>query len=218
MWTLVVATAAAGGFVALSSPATAGVSVEGKSVSGHRAVAGAVHAATGLWWRTAARCDHDDRTRDKDNGCPEGPPGPRGRVDGVDSALATPTGVTTGPVKYVAETRFNGATLVRDPTSVAPNPVWHDLSSLAGYPGNVTGVTLTAAPVLTAALSAAKLPSKVPGTAVTGITLVVAPATNKLLVTVRAKTGQVAETSCGLTPNVLWPANCTAFVDVTPPL
>ncbi|WP_424530448.1 hypothetical protein ACOZ38_12155 [Sphaerisporangium viridialbum] len=213
-----VATAVTGGFVALSSPATAGVSAEGKSVAGHRAAAGVVQAATGLWWRTARRCDHDDRSRDKKNGCPEGPPGPRGRVDGVDSALVTPTGVTTGPVRYVAETQANGATLVRDPTSVGPNPFWHDLSSLAGYPGDVTGVTLTAAPELPPAASAAKRPGKAPGAAGTGVTLLVAPATNKLLVTVRAKTGQVAETSCGLTPNVVWPGNCTAFVNVTPPL
>ncbi len=79
-------------------------------------------------------------------------------------------------------------------------------------------MTLTAAPELPPAASAAKRPGKAPGAAGTGVTLLVAPATNKLLVTVRAKTGQVAETSCGLTPNVVWPGNCTAFVNVTPPL
>ncbi|MEV7966267.1 hypothetical protein AB0O34_09825 [Sphaerisporangium sp. NPDC088356] len=217
-WTLAVATAVAGGLVALSSPAMAGVSAEGKSVSGHRAAIGVAQAATGLWWKTTMRCDHDDRSGDKKNGCPAGPPGPRGRIDGVESALVTPVGVTTGPIRYIAETQPNGATLVRDPTSIAPNPFWHDISSLAGYPGNVTGVTLSALPYTAAAAAPALTLAKPSAKSTTGVSLLVAPAPSQLLVTVRAKTGQVAETTCTATPNALWPANCTAFVDVTPPL
>ncbi|MEU8270426.1 hypothetical protein AB0B89_25125 [Sphaerisporangium sp. NPDC049002] len=119
---------------------------------------------------------------------PPGPPGPRGRGDGIDSALATPTGALA-PVKYVALAQGNGPAFVRDPTSIAPNPFWHDLSTLAGYPGNASDVSLTAV-----------------------------PATNTLQITVRTQAGRVAQTTCLVTVNATWPGVCGGFVDITPPL
>ncbi|MEO3814594.1 hypothetical protein ABGB17_36830 [Sphaerisporangium sp. B11E5] len=173
------AAAITGGLLAVSSPATADAAAETRNVPGHQSVL-AVGAD-----------DHDGKCG---KGCrpgppgPPGPPGARGRADGVDSAFATPTGGVAG--KYVGLAQGNGTTLIRDPSSVAPNPFWHDISTLPGYPGNVTDVTLS-----------------------------VPPATpNQLHVTVRSSTGAVATVICLLTPNVVWPGNCGIFVNQTPPL
>ncbi|WP_203983013.1 hypothetical protein [Sphaerisporangium rufum] len=121
--------------------------------------------------------------------CPAGPAGPAGPSGAVDTAFAATT--TTPEAKYVGVAQGDGGALVRDPTSVAPNPHWHDLSLLPGYPGGAVGISLS--------------PTPLNGTA-------------RLAVTVRSVTGQVAQTHCTLAPNVVWPGNCTAFTDLTPPL
>ncbi|WP_283135261.1 hypothetical protein [Rhizohabitans arisaemae] len=80
-------------------------------------------------------------------------------------------------------------TLIRDPRTTPP---WNNISTLTGYPSGVTDVSL----------------------AVMG---------NDLHVTVRNAAGNVAQTSCTVAPtpgtgsNPAWPANCTAFVNHTPP-
>ncbi|WP_147268777.1 hypothetical protein [Sphaerisporangium album] len=190
---MAVATLSTAGGVALSGPAQAGtgaVSVPGLHVSHD-----AGHAATGH--RPVGGEDDEDEVVSTKKDCkkcppgPPGPPGPSGRTDGVDSAMATPTGLgTLTPVTYIGLAQPNGIVLVRDPTSVGPaNPPWHDLSTVPNHPANATDVTLAANP--------------------TG---------NQLQITVRSRTGLVRQTTCALGVNVTWPANCTAFADLTPPL
>ncbi|WP_424530446.1 hypothetical protein ACOZ38_12150 [Sphaerisporangium viridialbum] len=165
---------------------------EARSVTGQRVSYGHAAAGVGADQRKPVGDDDDEDGKGKcSKKChpgPPGPPGPRGRSDGIDSALATPTGAL-GPVKYIALAQGNGPTFVRDPSSVAPNAFWHDLSSLAGYPGNVTDVSLTAVPT-----------------------------TNTLHITLRTLTGQVVQTTCLVTVNATWPGICSAFVNSTPPL
>ncbi|WP_380808598.1 hypothetical protein [Sphaerisporangium aureirubrum] len=175
------ATAITGGFVALAAPATAGAATEARHVCGQRPAYDAEVVA-------ARPGGDDDGKKRSDCGGPAGPPGPRGRLDGVSSAHATPTGGVAG--LYIAHTQANGTTLIRDPSSPAPNLRWQTLSTLVGYPQGATGVALSVAP----------------------------SAPNVLSVTVRSKTGQVATTSCTLTVNPVWPTNCAAFTDITPPL
>jgi hypothetical protein len=97
-----------------------------------------------------------------------------------------------GPNKFVALAPGDGTTLIRDSRTA---PSWHDISTLAGYPVGVTGVSLTV---------------------MTGD-----PTT--LRVTVNNAVGAVAETTCMVNPlpgtggNPLWPGNCSAFTDISPP-
>ncbi|MBB6472756.1 hypothetical protein [Sphaerisporangium rubeum] len=175
--TLAVAAAITGGLLAVSSPVSADAA-DARNVPTHQGVA-AVGAG-----------DPDGRCRHCRTGPPgpQGPPGPRGRADGISSVYATPTGGV--PAKYLGLAQGNGTTLVRDPTSVASNPFWHDVSTLPGYPGGVTDVSLTVPPVTP----------------------------NQLHITVRSITGKVAQATCLLSLNVTWPGNCGAFADFTPPL
>jgi hypothetical protein len=194
-WTLAVATAITGGVVALSLPATAQAGTEVRNVPGHRVAHDIGHAPASLVVTTRQKPVGDDDDEKKCcKKCPpglQGLPGPRGRGDGIDSAMATPTGLAVAaPVRYIGLAQGNGPTFIRDFTSIGPaNPPWHDLSTVLNYPGNVNDVTLSAA-----------------------------EATNLLHVTVRTTTGLVRQTTCTLTVNATWPANCTAFVDFTPPL
>ncbi|MEV7966266.1 hypothetical protein AB0O34_09820 [Sphaerisporangium sp. NPDC088356] len=193
-WTLAVATAITGGFVALSCPAMAHAGTEARSVPGHQVSYDANHAPAGAVTSQRKPVGDDDdedgksKCSKKCNPGPLGPPGPRGRGDGIDSALATPTGAL-GPVKYIGLAQGNGTVFVRDPTSVAANPVWHDLTTLSGFPGNVTDISLTAVPT-----------------------------TNALHITLRSLTGHVVQTTCLVTVNATWPGICGAFVNFTPPL
>ncbi|MFC6085173.1 hypothetical protein [Sphaerisporangium aureirubrum] len=172
------AAAITGGLLAVSAPATA----EARNVPGYQAEYGAATLARGD--------DHGKPCTSCHPGPPgpAGPMGPPGRADGIDSAFATPTGGVSG--RYIGLAQGNGTTLIRDPSSVAPNGFWHDISTLVGYPGRVTDVTLA-------------VPGATP---------------NQLHVTVRSSTGEVAEVICLLTPNVTWPGNCGTFVNRTPPL
>lgn len=179
------ATAIAGGFVALAAPATADAGHAGAQVThaGRQVAPSGDHAV-----RAASARDGDPGDADDCPPGPLGPPGPRGRLDGVSGAFAVPAGGASG--QYLADVQGNGTTLIRDPSSIAPNLPWHDISTLAGYPGGVTGVSLAVSPA----------------------------APNVLDVTVRSITGVVAQTSCILTVNPAWPTNCTAFTAITPPL
>ncbi|GAA1508286.1 hypothetical protein GCM10009677_46250 [Sphaerisporangium rubeum] len=187
--TLAVATAITGGFVALAAPATAdaghvpGPAGAQVTHAGTQATPSGDHAV-----RAVSARGGDPRGADDCPPGPPGPPGPRGRLDGVSGAYATPTGGVTG--EYLADVQGNGTTLIRDPSSITPNLPWHDISTLTGYPGSVTGVALAVSPI----------------------------APNVLDVTVRSITGVVAQTSCILTVNPAWPTNCTAFTSITPPL
>ncbi|MDH2424317.1 hypothetical protein [Sphaerisporangium sp. TRM90804] len=205
---MAVATAICGGFIALASPATAEAGTVARESAAHT---GYAPAAPSTVKGEAGGCDKGSRdkgTRDKGgdwdrgwekgkrgkdwccNECPPFPPPviiPRGDVA---TTFATPTGLTTGPVQYVAVVQANGTTLLRDPTTILPNPRWNNLSTLAGYPGSVTSVDLAVPTFLS----------------------------NQLTVTVRNEFGRVAQSTCTLTINPVYPANCTAFVDITPPL
>ena len=185
--------ATAGALVALSSPVMADVGAEARSAPGQRVTydAGRVpgHAAVTGWGRPVG--DDDDVAG---KGCwkrchpgPPGPPGPRSLTFGVDTAFATPTGGT--PTLYAGFVQGDGTTLVRDLTAVAPNPRWANISTLAGYPANVTDVSLAAV-----------------------------ASTNQLVITVRTPTNLVAQTTCLVTINPIWPGICSAFVNLTPPL
>ncbi|MBB4702676.1 hypothetical protein [Sphaerisporangium siamense] len=177
----------------LSAPAPASAATAGDH--GRRVSQDVGHAAPAVPPRPAG--DDEDEVVSTKKSCakcppgPPGPPGPRGASDGIDSAVATPTGLTApAPLLYVAVAQPNGVVLVRDQTSLGPaNPPWHDLSTVTNHPSGVTDVTLAAD-----------------------------PRGNVLSVAVRTRTGLVRRSDCTLSVNVTWPANCTAFIDITPPL
>ncbi|MBB5630360.1 hypothetical protein [Sphaerisporangium krabiense] len=185
------ALALAGAAVVLSAPAHA----EAADVHRQGASQDTGHAAPAVPLQPAG--DDEDEVVSTKKSCakcppgPPGPPGPRGVSDGIDSAVATPAGLTAPtPLIYVAVAQPNGVVLVRDQTSLGPaNPPWHDLSTVTNYPSGVTDVTLAAD-----------------------------PHGDVLSVAVRTRTGSVRRSNCALSVNVTWPANCTAFIDITPPL
>ncbi|MFC4586888.1 hypothetical protein [Sphaerisporangium corydalis] len=179
----------AGGVVALTSPVMAWAGVEGPDVSGHKAA----HGAGRLPATTHVKptCD-DDRVYGKRKcceTCPPGPPRPRALGDGLSSTIALPTVTLFGPQKYIAVVQANGTTLIRDPLTAGAMP-WHDISTVSNYPAQVSDVAMSVSPT----------------------------APNVLQVTVRTHGGVVKETGCTVTGATAWPANCTPFVDVTPPL
>ncbi|WP_051752461.1 hypothetical protein [Streptosporangium amethystogenes] len=108
-----------------------------------------------------------------------GPPGPG---VGIDSVIQ-------GSTEYLGYVPGDGRTLLRDPGNT---PNWHDLSSVAGYPGHVTGVTL-------AALGSSLYVD------VLGIDGRIMQTTCKIR-PIPGKGG-----------NPAWPGNCGAFVNLTPP-
>lgn len=95
-------------------------------------------------------------------------------------------------IKFVAYAPGDGRTLIRDP---AGTPLWHDLSSLDGHPAGVTSVSLAAADF--------------------GAGL-------DVHITVAGE-GRIGQAVCRVSPTPgtgdtpPWPANCSAFVDLTPP-
>ncbi|MGW0589396.1 hypothetical protein [Streptosporangium sp. NPDC002607] len=110
---------------------------------------------------------------------PQGPPGPG--ID-IDSAFNDNT-------EYLGYVPGDGRTLLRDPRTT---PNWHDLSSVAGYPGNVVGVTLAAL----------------------GRRLYVTVLSDNGRV---AQTACVVNPTPGSGENPAWPGNCGAFAYLTPP-
>ncbi|MCW2918566.1 MAG: Glucose/sorbosone dehydrogenase-like protein [Actinomycetia bacterium] len=99
--------------------------------------------------------------------------------------------VNIGARRYVGMVQGSGTTLIRDSSSVGPaNRFWHNVSTVMGYPGNVTSVGLSVDTVTVGGPF--------------------------LIVTVRNVAGRVAQATCTATPNVIWPANCPGFVDITP--
>jgi Collagen triple helix repeat (20 copies) len=111
-----------------------------------------------------------------------GPMGPPGPGVGIDSAIQDNT-------EYLGYVPADGRTLLRDPRTT---PNWHDLSSVAGYPGNVIGVTLTAL-----------------GSSLYVAVLSIDGRVTQTTCKVRAIPGNGE--------NPAWPGNCGAFVNLTPP-
>ncbi|SNS07128.1 hypothetical protein SAMN05216276_1003207 [Streptosporangium subroseum] len=80
--------------------------------------------------------------------------------------------------------------MVRDPRTV---PLWHNLSTLTGYPGNVIGVALNEDLV--------------------NLNVTVLSSTGTV-----ARTSCLAQPTPGTLLNpAAWPTNCSAFVNITPP-
>jgi hypothetical protein len=135
---------------------------------------------------------------------PRGPQGPRGeKGEKGEKGDRGPAGSSSGSAasidsafhknyKYVVTAPGDGSTLVRDPRTT---PRWHDLSDVAGYPGDVVAVSAA-----------------------------VMSMGGDLHVTVRNQTGEIAQTSCKINPvpgqyaaNPAWPDNCAPFENLTPP-
>ncbi|WP_248961301.1 hypothetical protein [Sphaerisporangium perillae] len=194
-WTLAFATAIAGGVVALSLPATAQAGTDGtevRSVPGHRVahqvapagfVAVAKNRPVGNDEDGKRKCCDEDSKKKCCKECPPGPPGPPGRSAGIDTAFQ-------GNNKFVGYAQGNGPTFVRDPRTASP---WHDVSTLPGYPGNATDVSL----------------------AVMGNNLHVTVLSSTGLI--RQTTCTVNPTP-GTGGNPAWPGNCSSFQELTPPL
>ncbi|MEU4836218.1 hypothetical protein [Streptosporangium sp. NPDC023615] len=126
-----------------------------------------------------------------------GPVGPATATSAVDTTflLLDPIAVSI---------RTDGTALVRDPRTTPP---WNTISTLAGYPADVVDV---------------------------GATVILEGALPYLYVTVQSETGAVARTRCllgipipvtggFLAPGAplgppAYPSNCSAFVNLTPPL
>ncbi|MFC4586127.1 hypothetical protein [Sphaerisporangium corydalis] len=100
--------------------------------------------------------------------------------------MVRPTGIHT----FTAFVRADGATFVRDPFTKT-GLIWHDVSTLAGYPADVNDVSIA----------------------------MLQPFSDSLYLTVRTSTGHVAQTRCSACDagTEVWPNNCTPFVDITPP-
>ncbi|MFI6504807.1 hypothetical protein [Nonomuraea typhae] len=113
---------------------------------------------------------------------PPGPPGPAGAGRGIDSAVH-------GNTKFIGLAPGDGKTYIRDPRTM---PSWHDISTLTGYPGNVTDVTLT-----------------VQGD---NLHVTVLNTTGKVAQTI-CKVNPVPGSNMNNPP---WPANCSVFADHTP--
>ncbi|WP_214410741.1 hypothetical protein [Sphaerisporangium fuscum] len=200
-WTLAVATAITGGVVALSFPATAQAGTETQTVPGQRVTSHVAHAPAGLAAVTSRRQvagDDDDghgfkKQDDDDHGfkkrcchhnkCVKCPPQVVVRGGAVDTAFQ-------GNNKFIGVAQGDGTTLIRDPRTTPP---WHDISSLPGYPGNVTDLSL----------------------AVMGDELHVTVRSATGLV---AQTSCKVNPTPGTGNNPAWPGNCTAFANLTPPL
>ncbi|MEV7802651.1 hypothetical protein AB0O28_06865 [Microbispora sp. NPDC088329] len=92
--------------------------------------------------------------------------------------------------EFIGLVQPGGVLLIRDPRTAPP---WHNLTTLAGYPAGVVDVSLSSQNTV-------------------------------VHVTVNTSTGGVFQTTCTVQPtpgtsgNPAWPGNCTAFINVTPPL
>ncbi|MET8140542.1 hypothetical protein ABZU32_09560 [Sphaerisporangium sp. NPDC005288] len=192
MFTVAFATAIAGGVLALSLPAMAQAGTETRGVPGHQAhhVAPAHAPATGVAVVAQKKARGGDGDEDGKKKCckhcppgPPGPPGTPGRSAGIDTAFQ-------GNNKFVGYAQGNGPTFVRDPRTTPP---WHDLSTLPGYPGNASDVSL----------------------AVMGNTLHVTVLSTTGLI---RQTACTVNPTPGTGNNPAWPGNCGSFVELTPPL
>jgi hypothetical protein len=123
---------------------------------------------------------------------PAGPAGLDGSISSTDSTLVSLTfePFDTNFTAYVSE----GTTWIRDPRTAPPGS-WHSLSSVAGYPAGVVGVSVTEA----------------------------ASPLSSLLITVLTSGGVLSQTKCVLTapappPGPAWGSTyCDGFRVITPP-
>ncbi|MEU9890814.1 hypothetical protein [Sphaerisporangium sp. NPDC051011] len=144
--------------------------------------------------------DDDCKPRKKNHckGCvrPQGPPGPegpRGTQGSQGPQGQSGTSISTafqGNNQFIGYAPGDGSTLVRDPRTTPP---WHNLSSVSGYPGNVTGVSLS----------------------VMGRTLRVTVVNKSGSI---AQTQCTVNPTPGTGQNPAWPGNCAPFTNFTLPM